>query len=41
MRWAGHLARTVRGGLHKAFWWENLTERKYFEDPRLDKKIII
>jgi hypothetical protein len=33
----------VRGevGLHTAFWWENLREKRHFEDPSLDEKIIL
>jgi len=25
MRWAGHVARMVRGEVHRGFWWGNLS----------------
>jgi len=27
MRWAGHVARKVRGEVYTGFWWGNLRER--------------
>jgi hypothetical protein len=29
------------GELYTSFWWENVRERDYFEDPGLDGKIIL
>ena len=30
-----------RGELHTAFWWENLREGDYLEDPGVDGRIIL
>jgi len=30
-----------RGGMHIGFWWENLSERDYLEDPGVDGRIIL
>jgi hypothetical protein len=39
IRWAGHVSCTGkrRGG----FWWGNLRERDNFEDPEVDRRIIL
>jgi len=41
MRWASHVA--CRGGedVHTGFWWGNLRERHYFEEPGVDGRIIL
>jgi len=30
-----------RGGAYTGFWWKNLRERDYFEDPGIDGRIIL
>jgi hypothetical protein len=30
-----------RGEVYTEFWWGNLTERGHFEDPGLDRRIIL
>jgi hypothetical protein len=30
-RWAGHVARMGRGGVHKGFWWGNLRKEPSLE----------
>jgi hypothetical protein len=32
MRWAGHVARMGRRGMHIGYWWENQKEGGYWED---------
>jgi hypothetical protein len=32
MRWAGHIARLGRKGMHIGFWWENQKEGDHWED---------
>jgi hypothetical protein len=32
MRWAGHVARMGRKGMHIRYWWESQTERDHYED---------
>jgi len=39
MRWAGHVARMAER--HTGFWWRNLRERDYLEDPGIDGRIIL
>jgi hypothetical protein len=41
MRWAGHVARVGRGGVHTRFWWENLKERDHLDDPGIVGRIIL
>jgi hypothetical protein len=41
MRWAGHVARKEDRGLHRAFWWGNLTETVHFQYLGLDEKTIL
>jgi len=31
----------VRGEVYTRFWWENLKERDYLEDPDVDGRIIL
>ena len=30
-----------RGDVHTGFWWENVRERCYLEDPGVDRRIIV
>jgi len=39
MRWAGHKA--TMGEVHTGFWWGNLRERDYWEDPGICVRIIV
>jgi hypothetical protein len=32
MRWAEHVARMVRGGMHIGYWWGSQKERDHLED---------
>jgi hypothetical protein len=32
MRWAEHVARMGRGGMHIGYWWENRKEGDHWED---------
>jgi len=38
MLWAGHVARM---GESRVFWWGNLRERDYLENPGVDGRIIL
>ena len=40
-RWAGHVAHMGgRGEVHTGFWWGNMRERDYLEDPGIDGSVI-
>ena len=41
MRLAGHVARIGRGEVYAGFWWGNLRERVYLQDPGVDGRIIL
>jgi hypothetical protein len=32
MRWAGHVARMGRRGIHIEYWWKSQKERDHYED---------
>jgi hypothetical protein len=32
MRWAGHVARMGRRGMHMGYWWETQKKRDHWED---------
>jgi len=36
MRWAGHVARNERGGMHTGFWCGNLRGKVHFEEPGIE-----
>jgi hypothetical protein len=41
MRWAVHVALWGREEVYTGFWWENLRERYYLEDPDVAGSIIV
>jgi hypothetical protein len=41
MRWAGHVARMGRRGMHVRYWWENHKERDHYEDQGIGGWIIL
>jgi hypothetical protein len=41
MRWLGHVARMGRREACIGFWWGNLRERDHWEDPGVDRRIIL
>ena len=41
MRWVWHVARMGRAEAYTEFWWGNLRERDYLEDPVVDGRIIL
>jgi hypothetical protein len=41
IRWVGRIACMDREEVYKGFWWVNLGESDYLEDPRVDGRIIL
>jgi hypothetical protein len=41
MRWAAHVVRKGRGGMHTGFWWKCQKERDYEEDTEVGGRIIL
>jgi hypothetical protein len=41
MRWAGHVARMGRRGMHIGYWWEIQKERDHWEDQDVDGWTIL
>jgi hypothetical protein len=41
MRWAGHITRMGRKGIHIAFLWERQKERDHYEYLEVGGKIIL
>jgi hypothetical protein len=41
MRWAGHVARMGRRGMHVGYWWESQKERHHQEDQDMVGLIIL
>jgi hypothetical protein len=40
-RWAEHVAHTGERRGAFSFWWGNLKERGYLEDPGIDERVIL
>jgi hypothetical protein len=40
MRWAGHVERMGRRGMHIGYWWENPKERVHQEDQDVGEWIL-
>jgi hypothetical protein len=41
IRWAGHVARMGRGGVHTIFWWGYLREGDHLETQGVDGRTIL
>jgi hypothetical protein len=41
IRWAGHVTRMERGGMHVRFWWEIQEEIDHYEDLDVGRRIIL
>jgi len=41
MRWVEHIARMGERGDVTGFWWGNLRERDYLEEPGVDERITL
>jgi hypothetical protein len=41
MRWAGHVARMERKGIHIGFWWKRQKERDHYEHLDASGRIIL
>jgi hypothetical protein len=40
MRWAGHVARMWRRGMHLGYWWESQKERDHWDNIKMDLRDI-
>jgi hypothetical protein len=41
MRWERNVAIWGRGKMYTGFWWGNVKEREFLEDPSIDGKVIL
>jgi hypothetical protein len=41
LKWAGHVAHMSREEMHTGFWWGNLREEGHFEEPGVERRIIL
>jgi hypothetical protein len=41
LRWAGHVARMGRRGMHIGYWWESQKERDHWKDQGASGRAII
>jgi hypothetical protein len=41
MRWAGHVARMGRRGMHTGYWWDSQMERDHWGDQDVGGRIIL
>jgi hypothetical protein len=41
MRWTGHVALMVKGGIHTEFWWKYRKQRDHEEDVDVGVRMIL